>query len=182
MCAAMPGSRSSRSSANGPAAEVDGRARERVVHRHDRVAVASDPGAVAERGVERLAERERGVLGGVVVAGLEVAGAFEHEVEAGMEGELLEEVVVDAGAGRDSHAALLRRARAASRSASPPSRGRVRTLRPPATAGPAERLEQPVVVLAVEHRHAKRTRERAHDDAPAASSASAIASASSVGT
>ena len=47
-------------------AEIDCRARERVVHRHDRVAVARDPTAVAERAVERLAERDRRVLGRVV--------------------------------------------------------------------------------------------------------------------
>ena len=112
MCSASPGSRSSRSSAARPAAEVDGRARERVVHRHDRVAVARDPAAVAERRVERLAERERRVLGRVVLAGLEVADALEHEVEPGVEGELLEQVVVEAGAGRDAHAARRRRGRA----------------------------------------------------------------------
>ena len=88
-----------------PPAEIDGRAGERVVHRHDRVAVARDPAPVAERPVERLAERERGVLDGVVVAGLEVAGALDDEVEPGVEGELLEEVVVDAGAGLDADAA-----------------------------------------------------------------------------
>ena len=60
------------------AAEVDGGACERVVHRHDRVAVARDAAPVAERRVERLAERERRVLGRVVVAGLEVAGALER--------------------------------------------------------------------------------------------------------
>ena len=84
-----------------PAAEIDGGAGERVVHRHGRVAVARDPAPVAERLVERLAERERGVLDGVVVAGLEVAGRLDDEVEPGVEGELLEEVVVDAGARLD---------------------------------------------------------------------------------
>ena len=49
-----------------PAAEVDGRAGERVVHRHDRRAVARDPAPVAERAVDRLAERDRRVLGGVM--------------------------------------------------------------------------------------------------------------------
>ena len=55
--------------------------------------------------VERLAERERGVLDRVVVAGLEIARALDDEVEPGVEGELLEEVVVDPGAGLDPHAA-----------------------------------------------------------------------------
>ena len=61
-----------------PAAEIDRRAGERVVHRHGRVAVAGDAAPVAERRVERLAERERRVLDRVVVAGLEVARALER--------------------------------------------------------------------------------------------------------
>ena len=80
------------------------------------------PAAVAESAVERLAERERGVLDRVVVAGLEVARALDDEVEAGVEGELLEEVVVDAGAGVDAHAARAVERRAAPRSASRRSR------------------------------------------------------------
>ena len=78
MCAGEPRVGSSCSSACAPAAEIDRGARERVVHRHDGVAVARDPAPVAERAVERLAERERRVLGGVVVARLEVARAFER--------------------------------------------------------------------------------------------------------
>ena len=88
------------------AAEIDGGARERVVHRHDGVAVARDALARAERAVERLAERDRRVLGGVMRPRLGVAAPLEHEVEPGVERELLEEVVVEAGAGRDAHAAL----------------------------------------------------------------------------
>ena len=87
------------------AAEVDGGARAGVVHDDDRVAVARDPLAIAECAVERLAECDRRVLGGVVVAGLEIAAPLEHEVEAGVERELFEEVVVQAGAGGDTHAA-----------------------------------------------------------------------------
>ena len=123
------------------AAEVDGGAGERVVHRHDGVAVARDPAPVAERPVERLAERERRVLDGVVVAGLEVARALDDEVEPGVEGELLEEVVVDAGAGLRRGRGSRRRARAARRCASRRSRaggGRAgRRLRRPAPAGRA---------------------------------------------
>ena len=64
-----------------------------------------DPAPVAERAVEGLAERDRGVLDGVVLAGLEVAGRLEDEVEARVEGELLEEVVVEARARRHADAA-----------------------------------------------------------------------------
>ena len=153
------------------ATEVDRRPRERVVHRHDRVAVARDPAPVAERGVERRAERERRVLGGVVVARLEVAGAFEDEVEPGMERELLEKVVVEAGAGGDAHAA-----RAVERDAhrDPRLGGRAQRAGAPTAARsdrrgpiehPRERLDEQVVVRCVEHRDADRLRVGAHDQA-----------------
>ena len=64
-----------------PAAEVDRARRERLVHRHGRVAVAGDAAAVAERLVERLAEHDADVLGRVVRAGLEVARRLDVEVE-----------------------------------------------------------------------------------------------------
>ena len=89
----------------GPAAEVDRGPCERVVHRHDCIAVAGDPPPVAERGIDRLAQRERRVLGGVVLTRLQVADALEHEVEAAVEGELLQQVVVEPGAGGNAHAA-----------------------------------------------------------------------------
>src|SRR5258708_18914974 len=69
----------------GPAPEIDGDARECVVHRHDGVAVARDTAAVAERGGQRLAERERRILRRVVIARLEVAAPLEDQVEAGVE-------------------------------------------------------------------------------------------------
>ena len=93
---------SSVSSASKPAIETGGRSasnrhsgrpemsiahiRERLVHRHRRVAVAADPGAVAERLVERLAERDADVLDRVVGAGLEVAGRLDHAGRAGRGG------------------------------------------------------------------------------------------------
>ena len=105
------------------AAEVDGRARERIVHRHDRVAVPRDAATVAERLVERLAERERRVLGRVVVARLEVAGALEDQVEA-RHGRRAARGSGRRGRRRSRRArGSHRRARAAPRNASPPSRG-----------------------------------------------------------
>ncbi len=165
----MPGSGSIASSAARPAAEIDGGARERVVHRHDRVAVPRDPAPVAERAVERLAERERRVLDRVVVAGLEVAGALDDEVEPRVEGELLEEVVVDAGAGVDADAARAvepephRDPRLRGRAQvpdAPPGRGRDGR-RPVEHAG--ERLDEQVVVLAVADRDPDPVVVRAHD-------------------
>ena len=71
-----------------------------LVHRHDRVAVAGDPAAVAERLVERLAEHDPGVLDRVVRAGLQVAGDLDLEVEPAVAGEQVEHVVEEADAGR----------------------------------------------------------------------------------
>ena len=79
--------------------------RERLVERRRGVAEAADAGAVAERAVERLAERDAGVLDGVVLVDLEVAVDLQVEVHAGVERERVEHVVEEADAGRDRGAA-----------------------------------------------------------------------------
>ena len=81
------------------AGDVDGRRRARVVHRHDGVAEAADAGAVAERLVEGLAERQAGVLDGVVRTGLEVALDLDVEVQAAVARHRVEQVVEEADAG-----------------------------------------------------------------------------------
>ncbi len=86
-------------------AEVDGGTGQRIVHRHDSRSVACDSAAVAEGLVERLAKRDRSVLRCVMVTGLPVAASVDDEVEPAVEGELLEQVVVEAGASGDAHAA-----------------------------------------------------------------------------
>src|SRR4029077_15455124 len=122
-----------------------------VVHRDDRVPEARDTSTVAERGSERLPECERRVLCRVVVTGLRGADALEHQVEPGVEGKLLEEVVVESRPGLDTNASLpverepRREARLRGRAERPHA--------PPARGGRApECLEEAVVVLAVEHR------------------------------
>ena len=80
--------------------DVDRAFAQRLVHRHDRVAVAADPGAVAERLVERQPERDPDVLDRVVGAGLEVAGRLDHEADPGVATEQLEHVVEEADPGR----------------------------------------------------------------------------------
>ena len=57
-----------------PAAEIDGRDGERLVHRHHEVAGAVDAAAVAERRRDGLAERDAEVLDRVVLIDVEVAG------------------------------------------------------------------------------------------------------------
>ena len=63
------------------------------------MAVAVDPAAVAERGVERLAEDDPDVLDGVVRAGLQVALGGDREVQAPVAGEQVEHVVEEADPG-----------------------------------------------------------------------------------
>ena len=63
-------------------------------------AVAADPGAVAERLVERLPEHDADVLDRVVGAGLEVAVGLDLQAEPAVAGEQVEHVVEEADAGR----------------------------------------------------------------------------------
>ncbi len=82
-CFARPGSCCELDLGRAAAAEIDRGARERVVHRHDRVAVARDP-ARGRRARGRAPRRARCAASSAVwcVAGLEVAAPLEHEVEA----------------------------------------------------------------------------------------------------
>ena len=57
----------------GPAGEVDDDPRQRLVERRVGMGEALDAAPFAQRLVERLAERQRGVLDGVVVVDLEIA-------------------------------------------------------------------------------------------------------------
>ena len=66
--AIAPGGRSALEGEERAPGDVDRARRARLVHRHDRLPVADDPGAVAERLVERLPERDAGVLDRVVRA------------------------------------------------------------------------------------------------------------------
>ena len=81
------------------AGDVDRALGQRLVHRHQRRAVAADPGAVAERLVERLAEHDADVLHRVVGAGLEVAARLDLQAEPAVAGEQVEHVVEEADAG-----------------------------------------------------------------------------------
>ena len=86
----------------GPAREVDHRARERLVERHVGVAEADDALLVAERLLQRLAERDPDVLDRVVGVDVQVALAAHVEVEAGVRGERGQHVVEEADAGARS--------------------------------------------------------------------------------
>ena len=139
---------------------------QRIVHRHDRISVPRDAATVAERLVERRSERERRVLRGVVVARLVITGALEDQVEAGMEGELLEEVVVQARTGGDPHTACTVESETGCETCSAVARTVRATRRPPGATGTDARAgarvpRRQVVVRGVAHRSADRLRVRA---------------------
>ncbi len=81
------------------AGDVDRAGRARLIHRHGRAAVARDPGAIAERAVERLADADADVLDRVMRAGLQIAGGAHLQVEPPVAGEQVEHVVKEADAG-----------------------------------------------------------------------------------
>ena len=83
------------------AAEVDGDDANRFVHRHDEVAGAVDAAARAERGLDRLAERDADVLDRVVLVDVEIALGAQAQVEAAVAREQLQHVVEKADAGPD---------------------------------------------------------------------------------
>ena len=84
-----------------PAGDVEGDARQRLVHRQMDVGIAADALLVAERLHERLAERDAGVLDRVVVVDMQVALHLDREVDQRMAGEEVEHMVEEADAGRD---------------------------------------------------------------------------------
>ena len=84
-----------------PAGEVDRGLHEHLVHRDRGVAVAGDAALVAQRLGERLAQRDRDVLDGVVGVDVQVAVGLHGEVDAAVLGQRGEHVVVEPDAGGD---------------------------------------------------------------------------------
>jgi hypothetical protein len=81
-----------------PAGDVERALRQRLVHRHQRRSVAPDPGPVAERLVQGLAEHDADVLHRVVRAGLQIAARLHLQPEPAVAGEQVEHVVEEADA------------------------------------------------------------------------------------
>ena len=83
-----------------PAAEIDGRDGQRLVHRHHEVAGAVDAALRSPSACEhRLAERDAEVLDGVVLIDVEIAGRLQRQVEAAVPREQLQHVIEEADAG-----------------------------------------------------------------------------------
>ena len=76
-----------------PAAEVDRRHRERLVHRHHEIAGAIDAAPVAEGLRDRLAERDAEILDSVMLIDIEIAARIDAQVEPPVPREELEHVI-----------------------------------------------------------------------------------------
>ena len=87
--------------------QVDDRARQGLVEGREARAEALDAANLAERLFERLAQRNRTVLGRVVVINVQVAAALQLQGQAAVLGQRLQHVVEEAEARR--HLDLLRR-------------------------------------------------------------------------
>ena len=85
-----------------PPGNVDRGARHRLVHRQMHVGVAGDALHVAERLLQRGAERDADVLDRVVLVDVEVALGLDGDVDQAVAGDLLQHVVEEADAGRES--------------------------------------------------------------------------------
>ena len=83
----------------GASAEVYGAEDKRLVHRCEHRAVALDALFVAQRGLQRLAERQTHVLDGVVTVDVQVALTSQLQPHAAVAGELLQHVVKEAQPG-----------------------------------------------------------------------------------
>eukprot|EP01137_Pigoraptor_chileana_P035163 Opistho-2@28780 len=78
---------------------VEHAARQRLVHRRMRLAVARDAALVAERFCHRFAERERRILDGVVLVDMKVALHLHRDVDQRMARQLLDHMVEETDAG-----------------------------------------------------------------------------------
>ena len=83
----------------GSTRQIDGDLRERLVHRQQE-AIAMDAALVAERRFQRLAQRQRAVLDGVMLVDVQIAGARQLQRKAAVLRDLFEHVIEEAQAGR----------------------------------------------------------------------------------
>ena len=85
----------------GPVRGVERHAGQRLVHRDQRIAIALDAGALAQRLGHRLADGDAGILGGVVEVDMQIALRLHLEIDQAVARELLQHMVEKADAGRD---------------------------------------------------------------------------------
>ena len=89
-----------------PAAEIDRRDRQRLVHRHHEIAGAIDAALVADRREHRFAERDADVFDGVMLIDVEIAGGLHLQIEPAVARDQIEHVIEKADAGLVLEAAL----------------------------------------------------------------------------
>ncbi len=88
--------------AKGAAGEIERGGGEAIVHGHEKIAGAEDAALRAERALDGFAERDAGVLDGVVLVHVEIAADGEIEIEGAVAGDLLEHVIEETNAGGDA--------------------------------------------------------------------------------
>ena len=87
----------------GPAGHVDCGVGQRLIHRDEGVPEPADALLIAEGLPERLTQRDRGVLNGVMRFDLDIALGAHGQVEAGMSAQRCQHVVVERDTGVDVH-------------------------------------------------------------------------------
>src|ERR1700733_4567015 len=84
----------------GAAGQVDRDLRLALIHRQQKT-VAADPGLVAERLAQRLADGQRAILDRVMLIDVQIPAAAQLQLKAAVPGELLEHVIEESDAGLD---------------------------------------------------------------------------------
>ena len=84
-----------------PATKIHGGNRKRLIHRHQEISSAQNAALVAERAVERLAQRNAYILNRVMLVHIEIAGALQLQIESAVPREQLQHVIEEANAGGD---------------------------------------------------------------------------------
>ena len=87
-----------------PTRQIDHRPAQRLIHRYNCFTVTIDPGFVAERLNEGLAQRDRDVFDGMMIVDLEIAFARHLQVEQSVFGKELEHVFEKRQTDRDTGA------------------------------------------------------------------------------
>ncbi len=85
----------------GATGNVDGHARECLVHGHVHIGITGDAFHVSQRLLHGLAERDPDIFGGVVVINVEIARGLHRDVHAGMACQQIEHMIEEADSGRD---------------------------------------------------------------------------------
>ncbi len=85
----------------GAAGKVDRDARQRLVHRLERIGEAGDAAGIAQRLADRLAERDAGVLDRVMRVDMQVALGRDVDVDQRMPRDLVQHMIEEADAGRN---------------------------------------------------------------------------------